>query len=147
MFSQKGWRPLICNFLAEVKLDEMHTNGVADSIDNWTVGLVNLVGEWGPSRKALSLFLRDATYNFLLRENFKLDLIEAELEVPLDGLVMKGLHTKDRSLPTPPSVKSLNAKTSSLYQASAAKIAAAQGISRVHLDIALWDGGSGGSKT
>jgi hypothetical protein len=147
MFSKKGWRPAICEFLSRLELGDLSKNGVADCIDNWTEELVKVVGLWGPSRKATNLFLRDATYNFMLRTHFGLDKFEAELELPLDGVVMKVLRVLDTSLPPPPSVKALTPCVSKKYQASAVKLAEKECIDRVHLDIALWNGGSGGSKS
>jgi hypothetical protein len=142
MFDQVGWRPKIRKFLGEIDLAELKNNGTLKSLNKWTDTLKSQVGVWGPSRKAINLFLRDAAYNFLLRDRYGLHLIEPDLELPLDGVVMAKLHKNSSSLPRPPSVKTLTYAVSDQYQLAASKLAASKGISRVHLDISLWDGGS-----
>jgi hypothetical protein len=95
---------------------------------------------WGPARKFLNLFLRDALYNFYLREAFQLDGIEEALELPLDSHVARGLRgeAEGARLPGWKSVKSLTPNESAKFQEVAAAVASRQGIARVHLDLGYW---------
>jgi hypothetical protein len=144
MFDTTGCRKVICDFLADVILAELHKIGVPDALDVWTETLTRRTGYWGPSRKALNLFLRDATYNHWMRDGYELAAAEDKLEIPLDGIVMDGLRERDASLPASSSVKRLTPEHSALYQHAAAKIAADRGCVRVHLDLVFWNGGFAG---
>ena len=96
---------------------------------------------WGVARKCLNIFLRDAAYNFRLREHFKLQRIEPLLELPLDSHVAGSLHTLEAEGATLGAFKSvvgLDSKVNAAYQAVAAKVAARKGICRVHLDLEYW---------
>ena len=94
---------------------------------------------WGIARKALNLFLRDAFYNTYLRKRFKLPRAEACYEIPLDGVVAKGLRRRfPKQLPPWPGVRPLTKKVSHVYQAAAMKEAQKMDLSPVHLDIYLW---------
>jgi hypothetical protein len=46
---------------------------------------------WGTARKALNIFLRDATYNNFLRARFSLHRAESLLEIPLDSITAREL--------------------------------------------------------
>src|SRR5687767_2834030 len=48
--------------------------------------------QWGMARKCLNLFLRDALYNFYLRDAYGLGKLEGVLEIPLDSHVGKALR-------------------------------------------------------
>jgi hypothetical protein len=95
---------------------------------------------WGVARKCLNLFLRDAFYNRYLHEEYNLAPIERMLEVPLDGVVGRFLirARKDGSLKSWPGLKRLTPEHSTQFQKVAARIADAEGIPRVHLDIFVW---------
>jgi len=95
---------------------------------------------WGAARKAINLLLRDSLYNKYLSRQFKLQSIEAWLEVPLDSAVAKGLklHGNRGELPRWPGLKNLTRKLSEDFQAFASKQANLKGIARVHLDMYLW---------
>lgn len=95
---------------------------------------------WGIARKVLNIFLRGATYNSFLREDFKLHRIERQLELPLDSLTVKGLKKRSpkRSLPRWHGVKNLSEADSDRFQVRASEIAADLEVERIHLDIYLW---------
>ena len=94
---------------------------------------------WGIARKAVNLFLRDAFYNTYLRNRFKLSRAEACFELPLDGVVAKGLRKwVSDPLPRWRGVKHLTPEASGIYQRVALKEALRMHLRRVHLDIYLW---------
>ena len=95
---------------------------------------------WGVARKVLNIFLRGATYNWLLRDKYKLDRIEPVLELPLDSLTAKGLKSRSpkRSLLQWHGVKHLKSEDSATFQNRAGEIAAEWQTERVHLDIVFW---------
>jgi hypothetical protein len=97
---------------------------------------------WGSSRKFLNLFLRDATYNYRLREAFDLYRIESELELPLDSFSAKGVieESKDAALPRWSGVIHLMPEESDRYQRAASMIASRKSppICRTHLDLIYW---------
>lgn len=68
---------------------------------------------WGAARKALNLFLRDSLYNLYLNRCYKLSSTEDWYEIPLDGVIARGLRTRDVSghLPRWRGVKYLNKET------------------------------------
>jgi hypothetical protein len=138
MFDNTGHRPTICDYLSDVDLDGLEPDNLASRLDTWTKALEAKVGAWGACRKAVNLFMRDATYNHWLRRDHRLDVIEAQLEVPLDSHVMQGLRRFDSALPKPPAVKELDETLSAEFQQAASKMAEKAGIARVHLDIDLW---------
>jgi hypothetical protein len=96
--------------------------------------------QWGTARKALNLFLRDATYNHYLQEFYRLYTIEELLELPLDGEVASRLvrEAGGDSLPAWPGVYSLSAMVSREYQAFATRVASHRNVARVHLDLEYW---------
>ncbi len=95
---------------------------------------------WGSARKFLNIFLRHCLYNQYLCKTFQLKKIERWLEVPLDSHVAKRLRAEDggKSLPRWQTVIGLHPHTSVQYQAFAKKVAKAEGVSRVHLDVKYW---------
>ena len=86
----------------------------------------------------MNLFLRDAFYNFYLREHFDLAASEAWYEVPLDAAVARTLKQYDtgNTLSPWPGVKQVTDSMSENYQLFALLVAREKGISRVHL--AAW---------
>lgn len=95
---------------------------------------------WGAARKALNLFLRDICYNRFLCERHGLALAEGWMEIPLDSLIAASLKRKGTrgQLPRWPGLNGLTPEVSSKFQALAKRVASAEGISRVHLDMRLW---------
>lgn len=93
---------------------------------------------WGAARKALNLFLRDATYNVDLSERFRLDVIRPLLEVPLDKDVATGLRLQCSDLPSWKTIKHLQPVTSSRYQSVASAVAQQYNVYRVDLDVFFW---------
>lgn len=95
---------------------------------------------WGASRKALNLFLRDALYNYYLATEYRLHRIENWLEIPLDSAVARGLKKLrgGERLQEWPGLKKLTPYVSAQFQALAMDIAKSRGLARVHLDIYLW---------
>jgi hypothetical protein len=93
---------------------------------------------WGPARKFLNIFVRDAFYDFYLREAYSLACLEAELEIPLDSYVGRRLREKDTRLPRWKRVIDLTPEASALFQNGAAGVAKELGTYRVHLDVIYW---------
>lgn len=137
-----GARPLVCEALATLPLAELTNAEFAPLLDDWTDQLRDKIdAAWGPMRKALNLFLRDASYNVWTRDAFALDQVEPLLEIPLDGIVMRQLRARTRhSLATVP-VIGLTEAISDTYQDAATLLAREKGELRVHLDLELWNGG------
>jgi hypothetical protein len=88
------------------------------------------------------------TYNFYLREKYRLDRVESMLELPMDSYAAKGLRAEPEGegLPRWSGVSHLTPETSAAYQAAAAQAAARLSICRVHLDMQYWRAESGGLK-
>jgi hypothetical protein len=95
---------------------------------------------WGVARKLLNIFLRDALYTSYLREAFRLDRAEDLLELPLDSITARRLRFEvgRGQLPRWQGVKRISPAASAEFQAAAAAVASARGISRVHLDAFWW---------
>lgn len=126
---------------ALASLSEVEFSGFLDKATNQLCsGAAHLECEWGAARKALNLFLRDATYNHFLRESYGLVAIEGFLELPLDRQVADQLREEKggEGLPLWQGVHDLEARDSQAYQHFAAQVAAARGCSRVHLDLYYW---------
>ena len=94
---------------------------------------------WGAARKALNLFLRDICYNRFLCKKHGLALMEDWMEIPLDSLTAASLKREGKrgELPKWPGLNRLSPTISSKFQAIAKRIASAQNISRIHLDMRL----------
>lgn len=95
---------------------------------------------WGLSRKLLNIFLRDSLYTTYMKEAYRLHLIEAFLEVPLDSITAKKIkHAAGRgALPAWPGVKNLPPALSDRLQSAAEAEAKRRGVARVHLDTFWW---------
>jgi hypothetical protein len=95
---------------------------------------------WGAARKALNLFMRDTLYNQYLNDHYRIDKLEAWMEVPLDRAVAKGLkqHAGRGRLPHWPGLKNLKPDVSAIFQEYATEYAMTKSVTRVHLDIYLW---------
>ena len=98
--------------------------------------------KWGPARKFLNLFLRDAVYDYQLRRAYRLRELEKVLELPLDSHVGHRLREEEegRHLPRWHSVKHLTPEESAEFQAVAARVAKRKRIYRIHLDLSYWRG-------
>jgi hypothetical protein len=99
--------------------------------------------KWGAARKSINIFIRDAVYNFCLRNHFQLEKIEDQLEVPLDSFTTSNLRraAQQGKLPEPPrweSIRALTPADSRKYQELAACIARDRQIHRCHLDALYW---------
>lgn len=96
---------------------------------------------WGVARKCLNIYLRNAAYQYALRDHYQLERIEAFLEVPLDSHVAYNMCEKEpeaSELSGFKSVKRLDAQTNHHYQVAASVVARRLGIARVHLDLKYW---------
>jgi hypothetical protein len=114
----------------------------AHSLDLATKSLAKRLpkGRWGAARKFLNIYLRNITYNFHLRQKYRLDRVESLLELPMDSFAAKGLHTEPEGnvLPRWKGVIHLTPESSAIYQVVAALVAARLTICRVHLDLHYW---------
>jgi hypothetical protein len=134
-------------FLAELPLDSMLATREPDfriRLDRTTRALRRALPRgarhWGTARKVLNLFLRDALYNRLLCHRHHLQRVDKWLEVPLDGIVARGLLNRDTDgeLPRWPGVKHLKSAASDEYQLFALREARFHRILRVDMDLMLW---------
>ena len=93
---------------------------------------------WGRARKCLNIFLREASYNFLLRTTYEFGNIDTLLETPLDSRVAKGLGDDADKGRLPPwkSIIALTPEQNAIYQEVAAEVAEARyGTLRANLDL------------
>lgn len=144
----KGSTKRIQTYLETVDLSLFSNLNVAQfaiALDAQTDNL-RRVGEdgllfWGPARKFINLFLRDATYNFVLRTNYQLRGIEPLLELPLDSHVAAGLGAEPEGVLLPEFTKIIEVlpEFHSAYQGVAAQVATREGIDRIHLDLKYWN--------
>lgn len=95
---------------------------------------------WGSARKFLNIFLRNCAYNKYTCEQYRLEKIEAWLEVPIDSHVVKGLKEEGKrgELPRWRTVISLTPSDNAEYQSFASVVAYREGVFRAHLDIKYW---------
>ena len=141
---QKGTIQSVRDFLRDLDVGQFTKRGeFSAKLDQATRSLARKApAHWGAARKFLNLYLRDVTYNFLLREKYHLERIEHLLEVPLDSNVAKALKKRAKAegvrLPRWPGVSHLTHDASLQYQSFASAVAAAEGICRVHLDLEYW---------
>ena len=97
---------------------------------------------WGSARKALNIFLAEASYHFILRKQYALNRIDRYLEVPLDKQVAHALRSKAGSqgkhLPPFFTLKGLSDSDNVVYQEFASEYARERRCKRVELDLYLW---------
>jgi hypothetical protein len=130
-------------------LSELDTSKFADpdsfteALNSYTCNLKDALPDggqyWGRARKCLNIFLREASYNFLLRTTYGLGNIDALLETPLDSRVAKGLMRdagKGR-LPRWTSIIALTPEQNATYQAVAAEVAKGK-YSTLRANLDLW---------
>jgi hypothetical protein len=114
-------------------------------LDEDTAGLLKSFPKgarnWGAARKALNLFLRDATYNIDLSGEYGLTKVRPYLEVPLDKDVAAELKGEDERAVLPkkwPGIKNLIKPISDDYQTLAREVAEGLGVYPVDLDVFYW---------
>jgi hypothetical protein len=136
----KGKRKRICNCLTEIDLSVLQHRKLAAVIDGWTQELRQKVHiKWGPARKAINLYLRDISYNFMARRKYRAEKFEKQLEIPLDNKIMSKIRSKTGSRRLRrSSVKGLTCCLSNDYQQEAQKIADKKKMLRVDLDALWW---------
>ena len=95
---------------------------------------------WGAARKFLNIFLRDSLYNRYTCRHFELEVLEPQLEIPLDAHAARGLSSEPEGsyLPRWQTIKHLKSEVSAQYQEVASKVAVRCGHARVHLDLVYW---------
>jgi hypothetical protein len=95
---------------------------------------------WGLARKLLNIFLRDCLYLKDLNAVYRLDRVEAYLELPLDSITARALKKAEGrgKLPAWPGVKRIKEPIYTLFQSAATSQAKARGVSRVNLDAIWW---------
>ncbi|MFA5839856.1 MAG: hypothetical protein WC890_04275 [Candidatus Margulisiibacteriota bacterium] len=95
---------------------------------------------WGAARKAINLFLEEASYNRFLWKEYHMENFISFLEVPVDkivaGKINKGIEIE---LPTFISIKEFDSEKNRQYQKAASAIAKSKGVYRVYLDLEYWD--------
>lgn len=136
--------------LADVDLAQLATCGSTD-FPNFLDGETERIERrmlaaaryWGIARKVLNIFLRAATYNHFLRDQFSLDRVESCLELPMDSLTANGLKARSQKhllgrLPRWKGVRHLTPAANHQFQERATRIAELEKTLRVHLDIYLW---------
>ena len=133
-------------FLGELPLRPFGTTSRANFLsqldgatDDLKLALPKGAQRWGVARKGLNIFLRNCLYTTYLRDEYDLGRAEKFFEVPLDSITGARLVKESRGeLPPWETVRGLRAKRSSAYQVLAAKLAAKEGVARVHLDALWW---------
>lgn len=112
------------------------------ALDRNTMALAKILPEnrWGAARKFVNLYMRDATYNFYLRQEYRLDVVEHLLELPMDSYAARRLleQCERRELPKWKGVIHPTPEANAAYQTFASRIAAREAIHRVHLDVRYW---------
>lgn len=96
--------------------------------------------KWGAARKFVNIFMRDATYNYYLRQKYSLQRIEKFLEVPIDSHVAEFLRESkpNKNLPRWKSVISLTRDQNDAYQQAAREFAFSTKINPVDVDVLAW---------
>jgi hypothetical protein len=142
-----GMNRTASNFCAEIKLDQLPSpDEYCGTLDQWTEELRQRFptgGQfWGTARKCINIFMRDAFYNFYLRDAYSLARFERVLEIPLDGDVAKGLLRENEAslfgLQRWDAIIRVTRDENEKYQRLAAKVADRCGVARVHLDLLYW---------
>lgn len=134
------------NFLAGIQLSKFSTDEpqkfyrvLNQETERLSISLPRAARSWGLARKCLNIFLREAFYNAFLQSQYHLTAAEKLYELPLDGIVAKALRSRARGeLPRWPGVRYLESDTSIRYQSVAERLAAKEGVVRVHLDAIYW---------
>ena len=94
---------------------------------------------FGLARKALNMFLRDAFYNYDLRNHFGLGRARRLFEIPVDSVVAKELRRRcGPGVPVWPNLREVTPDVHARCQEAASDLARQLRIDRVHLDTILW---------
>jgi hypothetical protein len=95
---------------------------------------------WGRARKLLNIFLREASYNYLLRQTFGLGNLGEVLEIPLDQHVANGLRRDAPGrVPRRTTIIGLKPEQSAIYQSVAREVAWEKYRTyRANLDLWYW---------
>lgn len=134
-------------FLAALDLSSLRQIASADYpnwLDHATAALVTELHpnarRWGTARKALNVFLVQASLNRYLYAAYFTDDIVAALEVPLDSQIFARLKERDKedSLPPPCLIRELTPVLSAAYQEFALRVAKDVGVPRPYLDVVFW---------
>jgi hypothetical protein len=126
----KGAMHTVIKFLAVLDISSLadasrFSRWLDDTTDQLLSRLPSDFQFWGTARKCVNIFLRDASYNALLRENFRLDILDPVLETPLDRWVASGLRCDAGRNRVPPwdTIIGLKPEEHAIYQAVAAEVA------------------------
>jgi hypothetical protein len=129
---------------SDVKLQGLASRPIQfpDYLNQITYSIGDKAGvEWGPARKFVNIYLRDAFYNFYLREEYRLQELESVFELPLDSHVaqqlMEASEGKDQKLRWK-NVTRLTPEENKTFQEVADRVAARKKTKRVHLDLKYW---------
>jgi hypothetical protein len=142
----KGVARAAINFLCNLNIEAVVApNSFSDILDAHTEQLRRSLPEgaqyWGRARKCLNIFLREASYNCLLRTTFNLGELDELLETPLDKQVAEGLKRDAgaRGLPPWTTIIALKPKQNEVYQTVAADVARElYNTHRANLDLWYW---------
>ena len=136
--------------LANLRLDRLRGTQPAQYgvvLDEWTRGLMRSFPRgarrnWGAARKAINIFMAQASMNWHLAREYGLRRLVGALEVPLDAQTSKALRScarrRQQKLPTWRGVKRLTSTVNREYQEFALDEAKRRGIPRPCLDLFLW---------
>ena len=138
------------DFLAEVDLSVLQRTqppGYAAWLDEQTEELRQELPpgarRWGTARKAINVFMVQASLNRMLAGTYGLVELAEAMEVPIDSQVSKALRAlagRGR-LPTWPGVSRLTPAVNRRYQDFASQTASARGFPRPYLDMEFWRAG------
>lgn len=99
---------------------------------------------WGAARKAINVFLEEASYNRFLHKEYELHKLQALLEIPLDNQVVKALKRDARKhgirydLLRWKGIRGLTPEQNTRYQELASEMAIRKKTLRVFLDLEYW---------
>jgi hypothetical protein len=138
------------DFLASMdlcKLRRIPCAAYATELDRWTEELQHELpsggNNWGTARKAINVFVIQASLNRFLASEYRLKRLVRVLEIPLDDQVTKWLNERAGRgiLPRWLSIRSLTREVSAAYQRFATSAAEAEGLPRPYLDLGIWRAG------
>ena len=139
--SREGRREIF-RFLSKLQTPNDPTR-FATWLDDQTVWLAKRSAiEWGASRKALNLFLRDLRHDSQFGPG--LAVLAPELEIPLDSVTMKAIRQNKYLMPdvrkklSVTTIKGLTRSLSFSFQEAAKVVAKKRKVDRVDLDVLFW---------
>lgn len=140
-----GMREVAWSFCENIDLSKLSSpKKYSNKLDEFTVQLQSKFPDggrfWGVSRKCINIFMRDITYNYVIRKRYELNLFHNFLEIPLDSKSAKSLSQECEGIDLTPwkTIKSLTKEVSAQYQLVANKVSERKNIPRVHLDFKYW---------